>query len=55
MRIPPAYALFCMLVVGGFGYAKYHGYTLFSGAAATSRGSYAGGGYHHYYGTMYHK
>lgn len=42
MRLPPLYALFCVLVLGSFAYAKYQGLALLSSAASSS-GSGGGG------------
>jgi hypothetical protein len=39
MKLPPFYTLFCVVVLGVFGYAKYEGLALFgSGSAAENRG-----------------
>lgn len=50
MRRPPAYALFCLLVLALFTFAKYQGYALFGtpGQAAAAAGSSRSGssGFH---------
>ena len=47
MRFPPFYTLFCMLILSGFVYTKYQGYTLFgvSNAANSGGGSRTSGGF----------
>lgn len=45
MRLPPLYALVCLIVLGGFAYTKYLGLALFSatGIQASSSGSGSSG------------
>jgi hypothetical protein len=45
MKIPPFYSLFCLLVLGGFIYAKYQGLDLFSSGAASQTHNTAGSHY----------
>lgn len=43
MRLPPVYALFCLLVLGGFAAAKYQGWVLFTAASQAGGSSGSGG------------
>jgi hypothetical protein len=46
MKFPPYYAVFCLLVLGAFVYAKYEGLALFgSGGGTSGHGGHASGLY----------
>ena len=55
MKLPRLYTVFCLLVLGAFGYGKYQGLDFGntipgrSGSSGTSGGGYGGG--YHYAGT----
>ncbi len=56
MNIPPAYTLFCVMVLCAFGFAKYEGLGLLS-SRGVAQGPISNGGYHSYTGVngFYHK
>jgi hypothetical protein len=45
MRIPPFYSVFCLLVLGGFIFAKIEGLALFGASNASSSSSGSSGGH----------
>jgi len=43
VKIPPIYAIFCLVVLGSFSYAKYKGLEVFHSSTGQSNQSHASG------------